>query len=394
MLRKEILLAKTGKETLFNHRLVATADIVDGCVDSGKNYPIDNYDFFMPTIYGDDIAWELSPIDEGKFIFTQCDRSQFSSYDPDSDYMQDAGVSIFGGEANYANEAPYTLFPSKGTVYFEVFAENASGGTVSVPLKECVVDLSVMNLVYCEGEFSVGNASISGAVTKVTENPPTDNLLCNVSVVTKDGVALSKDFYCFSFAHCFSGNTEVLMADGSIKLAKDIRVGDMVKVWDFDNGCYSEAPLFWVKKREVSPMYQRIVTNTGRVLKQINNHRMFSLTNNTFEQCQSILGHKVWTVDGEETVVSAEFVHEPIEYYNAVSHHHMNLICNGFLTSCRFNNLYPIKDMKFIKEERLVRRREEFNVPDSWFYGVRLSETTKTAEEVEEYVRTHEAVSA
>lgn len=195
-------------------------------------------------------------------------------------------------------------------------------------------------------------------------------------------------------APCFSADTEILMADGSIKLAKDIKVGDMVKVWDFDNGCYAEASLFWVKKAERCLGYQRITTNTGRVFKQVHNHRMFSLTNNTFEQCQSILGHKVWTVDGEETVVSAEFVREPVEYYNAVSHYHMNLICNGFLTSCRFNNLYPIKDMKFIKEERPVRKREEFDVPDSWFYGVRLSETTKSVKEVEEYVRSHEAASA
>lgn len=245
--------------------------------------------------------------------------------------------------------------------------------------------ISVEPEVMGSGEILIINKGISVAMTPGTPDRP-----------YPIDMWMTEDLHIIGMmrAPCFSADTEILMADGSIKLAKDIRVGDMVKVWDFDNGCYAEAPLFWVKKAERCLGYQRITTNTGRIFKQVHNHRMFSLTNNTFEQCQSILGHKVWTIDGEETVVSAEFVHEPVEYYNAVSHYHMNLICNGLLTSCRFNNLYPIKDMKFIKDDRPIRKREEFNVPDSWYYGVRLSETTKTVKEVEEYVKTHEAVSA
>jgi hypothetical protein len=34
----------------------------------------------------------------------------------------------------------------------------------------------------------------------------------------------------------------------------------------------------------------------------------------------------------------------------------MNCFANGILTSCRYNNIYPIKDMKFIKDNRLNKK--------------------------------------
>lgn len=298
-------------------------------------------------------------------------------------YISDPDVI---GDIDYINMATTVPCPIKVYKDGKLLLDNSVDGFDRETITFNRLDkISIEPEVMSSGEILIINKGISVAMTPGTPDRPYPIEMW-----------MTEDLHIIGMmrAPCFSADTEILMADGSIKLAKDIRVGDMVKVWDFDNGCYAEAPLFWVKKAERCLGYQRITTNTGRIFKQVHNHRMFSLTNNTFEQCQSILGHKVWTADGEETVVSAEFIREPVEYYNAVSHYHMNLICNGFLTSCRFNNLYPIKDMKFIKDDRPVRKREEFNVPDSWFYGVRLSETTKTAQEVEEYVASHEAASA
>lgn len=402
MLKKELLLASAGNETLVNHRLVATFEPNGEYLDSGKEYPLNSqlqsYDYvfegetgvcYFPN--GRSVGWRVSPTNPKKIVTYPPDITVLPDYDASKGLDSVPVVCIYYlyGSSSFA--------PYNNVARIEVHAETSAGKTVEVPLESFSVTKITGDY---NGTFTFGSAGhdtqevvfngISGTKRSLGVTYP----LFTVNAKTEDGIELSETFHLLSSILCFSADTEVLMADGSTKLAKDIQVGDMVKVWDFDNACYAEAPLFWVKKAEVSPMYQRIVTNTGRVLKQINNHRMFSLTNNTFEQCQSILGHKVWTVDGEETVVSAEFVHEPIEYYNAVSHYHMNLICNGFLTSCRFNNLYPIKDMKFIKEDRPVRKREEFNVPDSWFYGVRLSETTKTVKEVEDYVKAHEAASA
>ena len=180
----------------------------------------------------------------------------------------------------------------------------------------------------------------------------------------------------------------VLLADGSTKPIEEVKPTDIVKVWDFDNGCYADAELLWIGKPKIADRYQRIVTNTGRVFSQINNHRMFSLSKNKFERCQQILGQKVWTVDGEETIVEATWVEEEVEYYNAISFYHMNLITDGFLTSCGYNNLYPIENMKYIKEDRPERPIDLYgDIPERWYEGLRLKEHYCDPSTVEPYVK-------
>jgi len=63
------------------------------------------------------------------------------------------------------------------------------------------------------------------------------------------------------------------------------------------------------------------------------------------------------------------------------------LFSDSVLTSCRFNNIYPVIDMKFVKDSRTPRTRAEFaNIPDRFFHGLRLAEQTVDVETVEWYV--------
>ncbi len=57
------------------------------------------------------------------------------------------------------------------------------------------------------------------------------------------------------------------------------------------------------------------------------------------------------------------------------------------LTSCRYNNIYPIVNMKFVKDDReLVDRRRFEDVPEKYFYGLRLPEQKINLEETCEYI--------
>jgi hypothetical protein len=89
----------------------------------------------------------------------------------------------------------------------------------------------------------------------------------------------------------------------------------------------------------------------------------------------------------EITLINKQVIVDNIEYYNVITDYHMNLFSDGVLTSCRFNNIYPITDMKFVKNARTLRTRDEFeNIPDRFFYGLRLAEQTTDIETVEWYV--------
>jgi hypothetical protein len=84
---------------------------------------------------------------------------------------------------------------------------------------------------------------------------------------------------------------------------------------------------------------------------------------------------------------------EEVEYYNIITDKHMNLFANGILTSCRYNNIYPVVDMKFVKDDRILRTREEFNnISDKYFEGLRLAEQTININDIEAYVEEREAL--
>lgn len=64
---------------------------------------------------------------------------------------------------------------------------------------------------------------------------------------------------------------------------------------------------------------------------------------------------------------------EEVEFYNIFTYYHLNLFANDVLTSTSLNNIYPIKDMKFIKEDRKpVFDYTQFS--DDWIVGARLKE--------------------
>jgi len=87
-------------------------------------------------------------------------------------------------------------------------------------------------------------------------------------------------------------------------------------------------------------------------------------------------------------------VNEQVRYYNVITSHHMNLFANGILTSCRYNNIYPIVDMKFVKEERKATPQEAYEVDSRYYEGLRLAEQTIPAADTIAYINRLEALKS
>lgn len=248
--------------------------------------------------------------------------------------------------------------------------------------------------VYLNGE-SLGSSSVPQVIVQNSNNEE----IFNSGEPVWDSVWIPPSSYDFLMpampvkvrtlwydVSCLSIDTLITLSDNSVKLFRDLLPTDKVKVWNFDEGKYDEASLLWLSPAKPVVGYHLITTSTGRAIKQVNNHRFFDLDENKFERIRSMVGHKVWTADGSEYITEVKLIEEPIEYRNAISFYHMNLITNDFLTSCGFNNIYPIKDMKFIKEERTPRPFEEFNISREFYEGMRMSEQYSPVEEINPYV--------
>ena len=180
---------------------------------------------------------------------------------------------------------------------------------------------------------------------------------------------------------CLAAGTKISLEDGKTKLIEDIEYFDMLKVWNFDDGGFDKAKPLWIKVKETANRYNLLTFSDGSTLKSINQHRIFNKDLGKFTHTMSEdtpIGTRTFSLDGDIVLLkSRKIINEPIDYYNIISVFHMNIFANGILTSCRYNNIYPIHDMKFVKD----MNRKKLTISDypegisiRYFTGLRLSE--------------------
>jgi hypothetical protein len=190
---------------------------------------------------------------------------------------------------------------------------------------------------------------------------------------------------------CLLAGTQIALSDGTHKAIEDITYTDKLLSWDFDRGCYAETTAVWIKRSETGSQYNLLTFSDGTTLRTFDQHRIFNKQAGAFTYPMTAatpIGTVTVNEHGQEiTLANKQVIQDTIEYYNVITDYHMNLFSDSVLTSCRFNNIYPITDMKFAKDSRTLRTRAEFeNVPDRFFHGLRLAEQTADIETVEWYV--------
>ena len=181
---------------------------------------------------------------------------------------------------------------------------------------------------------------------------------------------------------CFPEGTLVAMADGSQKRIENVDYDDDLLVWDFDNGKMSSSKPVWIKKPEVVTKYNVLKFSDGSELRTVKRHRIFNKEEGRFTytmEDETPLGTTTLNAKGEEvTLISKEVVEEPVVYYNLITANHFNCFTSNILTSNRFNNLYPISDYKFVKDDRELTPYSEYEnfVSRDWYEKLRLAEQT------------------
>ena len=191
---------------------------------------------------------------------------------------------------------------------------------------------------------------------------------------------------------CLVEGTMVTMADGSHKAIEDIGYNDLIRVWNFDLGEFSEALPVFVKQEETHSEHYQFTFSDGTVLRTVGHH-VFNKQAGAFTMLvrdTTPVGTITVNELGEEvTLISKETIQEPVKFYNVWTQYHLNLFAQGILTSNRFNNIYPIQDMKFVKDNRALRPLEEFaNIDPKYISGLRLQEQPAhySAEYIRDYV--------
>lgn len=184
---------------------------------------------------------------------------------------------------------------------------------------------------------------------------------------------------CVCYYPCFPADTQIKLADSTTKRAEEITYDDKLLVWDFDKGCFASANPLWIKVAEKTHQYNYLRFTDGSVLKTINQHRIFNKEAGKFTYPmtdETPVGTTTFNAKGEYvTLVEKTVVEEDVVFYNIITDYHMNLFADNILTSCRLNNIYPIQDMKFVKDNReLVSYNVYAALDKKWYDGLRLAE--------------------
>ena len=302
----------------------------------------------------------------------QRNRGSFSDDDLETIYVYESDSAISRIEVDL-NTTSATVFNSYYS--YEVQGTTTDDLGTETALQCLYVDGNKLKFnLYPEsvGFGSVGTFLLDGIV--------------GVKIYFEDGTTDSDiiNFYCCFTWSCLAEGTQITLADRTTKAIEDITYEDELLVWDFDRGEFASAKPLWIKKLEIAYQYNLLKFENGAELKTIDQHRIFNKELGKFSYPMTDdtpIGTTTFTDNGTETkLISKEIVNESVAYYNVITDYHMNLFANGILTSCRFSNLYNIKNMKYVKDNRKLIPKEEYpNVPDKYYHGLRLAEQPKEA---------------
>ena len=266
-----------------------------------------------------------------------------------------------------------------------VYVEFGDGGGIYAREENTNTDDSIISCT-ADGFVSIADATCKALV----ENSNT----IYVSFEDEAGNIISDTFIAsYRNGHCFAKNTPITLANRTRKLVQDITYDDVLLVWDFDNGCYSSAKPLWIKKMQLARSYYHLVFSNGKTLDVVGGrgkaHRIYCLDTNRFEYANECEGKSIVTEDGIVTLVSCDIISDTVEYYNIITDYHMNLYANGVLSSTGFSNIYPVENMRYVKEERTLIPIDALdNCPEKYYYGMRIGEQVNyTIERLNEKIK-------
>jgi len=195
---------------------------------------------------------------------------------------------------------------------------------------------------------------------------------------------------------CLIEGTKITLADGTNKNIENISYDDWLLTWNFDKAVQTQGRPVWIVQPFKTNRYSVVRFSDGSQLGTIADglgHRIFNVEKGKFTHMMSDVDTPIGTTTVNQSgkivsVIGKGVVEGEVTFYNIIVHKHMNVYANTLLTSTGLNNVYPIVNMQFVKDDRKPRSKDEFgNISEDIFEGLRLAEQPANYPALQQKVR-------
>ena len=137
---------------------------------------------------------------------------------------------------------------------------------------------------------------------------------------------------------CVLGETEILLANGDVKLAQDIRSGDMLQVFNHETGQMDVSPVLFNDIESIDWFdITYLKFSNGEEVGICGEHGFFNKTLNKYvyitkDNASEFIGHTFYTIDGDVILEEQETKSEFVPVYSPVTAYHLNYFTNGLLS--------------------------------------------------------------
>ena len=311
------------------------------------------------------------------------------------DIKDSTGTSVLGGGGGSSIPAVVTT----GAVGVDGAAHCKVQFTVASATTVTAVGVTAIGV----SDPSKGTVTLSGSpgtgafdIVAVTNTFPSDTYILIPFATNASGTGYGAPGLGTGTNPCLARGTMITMTDMSRVAVENITYSDDILVWNFDLGEFASAKPVWIKKTQTTVLSCLLTFSDHSELRIVGDspkaHRIFNKQAGKFtygSMPETPIGTTTFNDQGEEiTLISKEWIVGEVEFYNVMTDYHMNLFANSILTSMRYNNLYPITDMKFVKDGRTLRTADDYpNVEERLYKGFRLAEQTQSVEEIETHIQ-------
>ena len=182
---------------------------------------------------------------------------------------------------------------------------------------------------------------------------------------------------------CLVEGTRITLADGSYKNIENLTYEDELLCWDFDNAKMTKTKPCSISKKSIASFYYKVKLSNGSTMNLVGteekSHRLFNYTKQKFMYPQDFDKDDYALTSNLEKakILSIEKIRQQVNYYSIEAYYHLNYFAEDIMCGCRFSNVYPIENMKYIKKSEQINlndRNDYLEIPDRLWYGLRLSE--------------------